>query len=65
MPMCFAEPIRALLRPYLSSEDRLVHLKVRGKEVRPNVIENVPLVQYITKLHCGPPGCSEPLLYTR
>lgn len=63
--MCFAEPIRARLRPFLMADDCLVHLSVRAKEVRPALIEKVPLKKFITKINCGPPGCKEVFLYTR
>lgn len=54
MPMCFEENIRARLRPFLSKDDRLVHLSVRTKEDRPAILENVPVKKFITKLNCGP-----------
>ena len=65
MPMCFVAPIRARLRPFLRADDCLVHLSVRAKEVRPAVMEKFPIKKFITKLSCGPPGCSESFLYTR
>ena len=65
MTMCFVAPIRARLRPFLRADDCLVHLSVRAKEVRPAVMEKFPIKKFITKLSCGPPGCSESFLYTR